>query len=360
MRILDRYLVKQFLQTTFFALVSFLMIFVIIDVMEKLGRFIDKDVPGNIILQYYAVFLPEIVRLMIPVAVLLSSLFVAGKMSNQNELTAMRSSGVSSMRFMAPFLITSLLISFGAVYFGGYIVPLANKHKVYIEREYLRKHRIGPENNIFFQDSKTRIVSIGYYNVNTNRASSISIQNFDENDITRMTSRIDAIKMTYDTTKSVWTLGSGIERKFDGIYEHTNKFSSLEYPDLNFTPEEVLKKQRRSEEMTLSELSEFSEEQLRSGNDPTRIEIEYHSRWAFAFASIITVLLGLPISANKRGGGLAIQFGISLLITFVYLVFMKISQAFGKNGVMNPFFTAWFANFFFLAIAIVNIFKSRK
>ncbi|MHB8930865.1 MAG: LptF/LptG family permease, partial [Melioribacteraceae bacterium] len=88
--------------------------------------------------------------------------------------------------------------------------------------------------------------------------------------------------------------------------------------------------------------------------------IEYQSRIAFAFASVIVVLFGLPISANRRRGGLAIQFGINLLITFIYLVFMKVSQAFGKSGVLNPLITAWLANFIFLLAAIYNIKRAQK
>jgi lipopolysaccharide export system permease protein len=72
------------------------------------------------------------------------------------------------------------------------------------------------------------------------------------------------------------------------------------------------------------------------------------------------VLFGLPISSNKRKGGIAIQFGVNLLITFLYLVFMKISQAFGKNGMLNPFLTAWFANFIFLIAALYNIKRTMK
>ena len=112
--------------------------------------------------------------------------------------------------------------------------------------------------------------------------------------------------------------------------------------------------------MTLTELREFANDQLLAGNDPTRAEIEYHSRIAFAFASFVCVLFGLPLSANKRKGGLAIQFGISLAVTFIYLVFMKVSHAFGKNGVLEPILTAWFANLVFLVFALINLIRVRK
>jgi len=112
--------------------------------------------------------------------------------------------------------------------------------------------------------------------------------------------------------------------------------------------------------MNLDELESYAASQLNSGNDPTRVKIEYHSRFAFAFASFVVILFGLTISANKRKGGTAIQLGINVLLTFVYLVFMKVSQAFGKNGALSPFFTAWLANILFLSAGVINLIRVKK
>lgn len=360
MKILDRYLIKQFLQTLFFGLLTFTLVFVVIDMMEKLDDFIDQNVPSALIIQYYLVFTPEIIRLMIPVAVLLSCLFTAGKLANQEELTAMRAGGVSLYRFMTPFIITSIFISLVTIYFGGYLVPLANKHKVFIEQTYMKKGLVVFGSNIFFQDTETRIVTIKYYDISNNQVRDVSIQEFNQNDKTKLESRIDAYRMTFDSTKNSWTLYNGTFRTFNDTSEAMQKFVVKDFSGLNFKPDDIMKKQRKPEEMTLAELSEFAIEQQRTGNDPTSINIEYQSRIAYAFASVVVVLFGLPISTNKRRGGLALQFGINLLITFIYLVFMKISQAFGKNGVLDPFLTSWFSNFIFLAAAIINIKRASK
>jgi lipopolysaccharide export system permease protein len=72
------------------------------------------------------------------------------------------------------------------------------------------------------------------------------------------------------------------------------------------------------------------------------------------------VLFGVPFSFGKRRKGLAIQFGISVAICFIYLVFMKVSQVFGYNGDLNPVLTAWLANLVFLAAGIVNIIRTEK
>lgn len=328
--------------------------------MEKLDDFIDENASFNIVLEYYFVFIPEIIRLMLPVSVLLGGLFSVGKLSSQNELTAIKSTGVSFYRFTVPYLITSLIISLMAVYFGGYIVPEANKQRIYIERNYLKKGQVQSGSNIYFQDDFSRIVSIAYYNVKMERANRISIQQFDEKDITKMISRIDARSMSFDSSSNNWKLKDGVERFFSGLKDSVKSFSNLEIDYLNFTPDEVIEKQKKPDEMTLDELDSYAASQLKTGNDPTRIHIEYHSRIAFGFASFVVILFGLTISANKRKGGTAIQFGINVLLTFIYLVFMKVSQAFGKNGVLNPALTAWLANILFLIAGIFNLIRIKK
>jgi len=360
MKILDRYLIKNFLQTILFGLLTFTLLFVVIDMMENLGDFLDQNVSANILIQYYLVFTPEMIRLMTPVAVLLASLFTVGRMANMNELTAIKSSGISLYRFMAPFLITAILISLFSIYFGGYLVPIANKHKIFLEQKYMNRNLVRPGWDIYFQDGKTRIVTIAYYDNIQGQANQISIQEFDPNDKTKLISRTDAFRMKYDSTKSAWDIFDGITRTFTDTNEIVERFSFKKFKELSFKPEDVAQKQRKMDEMTLSDLKIYADEQLRTGNDPTSTQIEYQSRIAFAFSSVIVVLFGLPISANRRRSGLAIQFGINLLITFLYLVFMKISQAFGKNGVMNPFMTAWLANFIFLIAAIYNIKRALK
>ncbi|HEX2868970.1 MAG TPA: LPS export ABC transporter permease LptG [Ignavibacteriales bacterium] len=360
MKIIDRYFTKQFLQTLLFALAAFTLIFVIIDMMENLDDFLDQNVSYPVIFEYYVYFAPDIIRLMIPVATLLACLFTVGRMANQNELTAIKSSGVSLYRIMSPFVVTSLIISLFSVYFGGYVVPQANKAKVTIEQVYMKKELSQAGTNIFFQDTRNRIVDIYFFDTQHSRANQVSIQEFDPKDLTHMTSRLDAVQMQYDSTKKVWVAFNGTKRTFLPEGENVQTFSQMNLPGLHFTPRDVLTKQQKPEEMTLSQLSDFYRNQARTGNDPTRTLIEYHSRFSFAFASVVVIFLGLPLASQKKRGGLALQFGLSLLFTFLYLGFMKISEAFGKNGVLDPVMTAWLANIIFLGAAIINLYRTQK
>jgi len=192
------------------------------------------------------------------------------------------------------------------------------------------------------------------------QANRVSIEGFDKNDITKMDYRIDAARMNYDTVSHTWIAKNGIQRIFHKNTQTADYFKIMELDSLNFTPSELLTKQQKPEEMDLTDLKNSIKTQERAGNDATDSLIEYYSRFSFPMASLVIVLFGLPISANKRRGGLAVQVGINILITFIYLVFMKISQAFGKNGALDPLLTAWFANLVFLAAAIFNLIRMRQ
>ncbi len=361
MKLLDRYIVRQFLQTSFFALVAVLIIFVVIDAMEHLDDFIDRQATLGIILLYYLYFTPEIIKLIIPVALLLASLFVTARLSTQNELTAMKASGVSLYRLMIPYVLVSVIVSIASVYFNGWLVPDANKKKFTIERVYLHKELISPSGaNIYIQDSPTRILSLGYYDDTRKTATRVSIQEFNSADLTQMVGRVDANSMTWDTTARQWILYNGTQRWFKDGAEQLQEFQSRPAGRLNFNADDLKKKQEKPDEMDYYSLREFIENQHRAGQDVSQWLVDYYSKISFPFASVIVVLFGVPFSSIKRRGGAGVQLGISLLICFIYLIFMKVSQVFGYNGDINPLLTAWLANIAFLTAAVVVILRVQK
>jgi lipopolysaccharide export system permease protein len=353
MKLLDRYLIRQFFINALFALVAVTVIFVVIDALEHLDDFIDKQATMAIVAQYYFYFIPEIIKLIMPVALLLASLFVTARLSTQYELTAMKSSGISLYRIMTPYVVVALLVSAASVYFNGWIVPSANKKKLNIERAYFRKDLIAMYSaNLYFQDSPTRILSMGYFDDSRNTASRVSIQDFSDIDRTVLVGRVDAISMAWDTTARSWVLIQGTRRSFRDGKEQLEEFSTLPAGRLHFNPDDLRKKQEKPDEMDYYTMKYFIEDQKRAGQDVAKWQVDFYSKISFPFASVIVVLFGVPFSSIRRRGGVGVQLGISLLICFIYLIFMKVSQVFGYNGDINPLLTAWLANIFFFAAAV--------
>ena len=360
-KLLDKSIIRQFLSTALFSLVAVLLVFIVIDVMEKLDDFIDKQAGWGIIVQYYIFFIPEIIKLIIPVAMLLASLFVTARLSTQNELTAMKSSGISLYRIMAPFVCVALIVSAVAVYFNGWVVPLANQKKFMIERVYLHKDVVNASGaNIYIQDTRTRFLSLGYFDDTRNIATRVSIQDFNPADPTVMTERMDAVTMAWDSASRSWTLNTGTRRWFTADREQLEQFTTRSAGQLHFDPDDLRKKQEKPDEMDYYTLQKFIRNQENAGQDVARWLVDFYSKISFPFASVIVVLFGVPFASQKRRGGVGVQLGISLLICFIYLIFMKVSQVFGYNGDIDPLLTAWSANILFLGGAVFVMTRVRK
>ncbi|HLF20633.1 MAG TPA: LPS export ABC transporter permease LptG [Bacteroidota bacterium] len=365
MRILDRYIVRQFVVSFLFGLLAFLIIFLVIDMMEKLDDFIDANVPTETIIEYYVAFTPEIIKLMTPVAMLLAALFVVGRLSGQNELPAMKSSGVSLYRILLPFVVVSFIVSVASVYLNGWILPAANQKKFYIERVYLRTSLEATSRaNMFFQEGRTRIISVGFYDTQSKTATHVSIEDFSDTDLTVLTGRYDATQMQWkkaaDSSSEQWVLSRGMRRIISEGRQLIEPFDQLPMGRLSISPSDIEKKQRKPDEMDYYELEEFIANQERAGQNVSRWLVDFHSKLSFPFASVIMVLFGVPFASARPRTGAAVGFGICIAVTFIYLAFMKTSQVFGYNGDLNPLFTAWLANIIFLFVGLVNLFRVQK
>src|SRR6476619_2032853 len=105
MRRLDRYVVLQFLQAYFYCIVGFVSIWFIFDVSDNISTFLEQRVSRTLILQYYLTQVPEVLVVILPVALLLALLWSLGRMSRSNEIVSMLTAGVSLPRLLAPFFV---------------------------------------------------------------------------------------------------------------------------------------------------------------------------------------------------------------------------------------------------------------
>lgn len=366
MKLIDRYILRHFVTNFVFGVLCFIIIFIAVDLIENVDKFIDRNVPNDVLLRYYIYFIPEILKLITPVGMLLASLFTISRFITYSEYTAMQSAGIGLGRYLTPILIFGLIITLFSIYFNGWVVPDANSSRLQIDRQYLGKNVINAAvQNLHIQDQENRIITIGFYDDATRTGQQISIQNFDPKDITRLKSRYDIGSFVYDTARAEWKLTNVFERKFaDSNKIEFNQFSSVyisqlpEIGKISLTPDIIIKNQLKPEEMTLTEHREFIDNLKKSGLESAKTEVDYYSKISFPFANIVTILFGVSISAgSRRRGGAAVQFGIAILVSFIYLGFVKISQVFGYNGDIDPILTAWMANILFISISLINFWR---
>lgn len=357
MRILDRYMSRKFLMILLFAIVGFLSIFVIVDLIENLDKFIKNDYPRAAIFEYYINYLPFIMVLVLPVAMLISSLFSVGSMARQNEIVAMKAAGISLYRIFLPLFIIALLVSVIAIGIANYLVPRTSERMTDLKERYEdKKPRQQRLENVYIRDELDRRISMRYYNVSRKTGNTVSIRTFAGD---TLSGRIDAKKITWKD--SLWLLESGYERRFTAQGETAVPFEKRTFSNSTFLPENIERQLKVPEEMSFSELKDFIREVERNGADPDRWRVDLYLKISLPFANFILVLFGLPFSSSQtRRSGAAKGFGISLAVTFIYFGILKTTQAMGHNGKIEPMLAAWFANIAFGLIGLFVLIRTRK
>ena len=184
MKHLDKYILNNFLAKFLLTMLGILVIIILIDVIDHLNKFIDAKIPQSEIINYYFYSLPWFISIGIPISCLIATIFSLGILQRQNEITAMKSSGISVISVSKTLLITGILISFFSFYFDNFLVTNALNTRTEIEKKYFLKNKsksIKSTKNIYRQISKDKFLTIHRFSHRNNEASKISIQSKENN-----------------------------------------------------------------------------------------------------------------------------------------------------------------------------------
>ncbi len=355
---LDRYIVKRFLINLIIGIIAWIIIFVVVDLIENISHFLDHGASFSQIFFYYVYYIPYIISLTLPVAVLLATLFTVSTMSVNNEIVAQLSAGISLYRTLRPLFVTALLISFTAFFFNEITVPYANQKRLDIKR-YQIDRQVRPQarsrSNIYMQISQNQTLSAKYFNGATNRAMDVSIKTFNGAELVE---RLDARSMQWQD--STWKLYRVTVRRFVGEKERLINLPDTLLSHLSVVPEDLAVIQKKPEEMSYRELSQFVQELRAIGADPRKWIVERYLKISLPFANFIVVLLGAPLASRKRRGGMGVNFGLSLAISFTYFIIIRVGQVLGHNGSLHPLLGAWLGNLIFLSLGLTALLRVRK
>lgn len=359
MKILDKYIVGRFVKNLIWAMVSAITVFIVLDNVEQLDKFIDKKVPAVIVGEYYLHYIPYIIYLTLPIATLLSTLFTVGGMTRTNELVAMQASGISFGRTLWLLLSTSTLIAFGVFVLGETIVPHSNQRRLDIYRYEVKKvprESSSNQGKLYLQIGTNQQLYIQHYRQLTREAYEVKMIEVDNG---RIVKSIEADKMVWLNQK--WLVQGAIERHFheDGSVDRFIN-DTLTISGETLRPNELENIQILPEEMNWSELREFIHRLKLAGSKTLKWEVELLSKVAMPTAAIVIVLFGAPLAAVKRRGGTALGFGLSLFICFIYFGFIQVGKIMGYNGSLTPFMSAWIGNIFFGLLGIGILIKRAR
>jgi lipopolysaccharide export system permease protein len=349
--ILDWYIIKKFLGTFFFMIALIVAIAVVFDLSEKIDNFLENDAPLNkIIFDYYLNFIPYFAVLFSPLFTFVTVIYFTSRLAYNTEIIAILSSGVSFRRLLVPYFISAFALTVFAFTLNNFVIPHANARKLAFEDLYYHSSpKVVRERNIHKQIEPGIYIYLENYDTRSNIGRRFSIEKFEEG---KLTSKLLSEEIRWDSLKHKWTLYNYYVRDFhndaQSITEGRKKDTTL-----NIGPGEFRRRENAIEAMNLGELNRFIRDQKMQGAEDIDIFlIEKHRRFSLPFSAFILTLIGVSVSSKKVKGGIGMQLGIGLLISFSYIVFMQFSSQFAISGSLSPFIAVWIPNVIFSVVAV--------
>jgi len=361
MRLLDRYLLREFLfwLAVFFG--AFMLVWIAFDLSFELHRLQQFHLRGKDIVQYYFFEIPEFIPIALPVSVLLALLYSLTNHARHNEVTAMRAAGISLARLCLPYVMAGLFFSVALFAFNEFFAPQAAdradeilKQRVEGASPRAERYLVKPLNLINYGiGGKGRSWNAAVYNTRTLEMTKPLV-------IWSPTNGGPRLWLSADT--AVWTNGAWF---FSGdVVENLEtarilKTNALVVPELTETPAEIqseikvnayrgITTKTHRADIPLADIVNY----LRFNPHPDRkmrnwLFTKLHGRFAGPFACLVVVLVAIPFSAGSGRRNIFVGVAASIFIFFAYFFLQQVGLTFGETGWMPSWLGAWFPNLFF-------------
>jgi lipopolysaccharide export system permease protein len=357
MSIFDRYLIKEILKHFGIVLSAAIVIYLVIDFFENIDRFMEAGLPLSRALEFFQLKVPLIIVQITPVGILLAVLITFGLMNKNNEIIALKSGGMSIYHFLKPILMLGLLFTVGYFILAEIVVPITTSKANEIWRFEVKKYAVtAVRKNIWIKGHRS-IAYISYFNPQDQSISGIATNYFDKQ--FRLTRRVDAAKARYQNKQ--WIFYDVMEQKLNdqnGSYAVT--FADQQVEDIDFSPEDLKKIAKKSEEMNFKELYRYIHDVESEGYDATPYRVDLQGKFALPLSCIIVSLIGSSITLRKTTReGLSMSIAYGMVIVFLYWITQSFCSSLGYGGLLPPYIAAWTANFLFACLAVFNFLNAE-
>ena len=346
MTILYRYIALTWLRLFSLCLGSFVAIYLVLDMMDKIPRFIRAGGAMGDILLFFVCKLPEMIGQAASFSILMTTLLTLGQFSRNSEIIAMRSCGISLLRISFPMLVLGLAASILLLINAELVVPKSFERMDYIERVVIKKKNVNAffkRNNIWFR-SDTMILQALLFEPKAMALKGVTIWTLDAS--MNPLSRIDAETAEFRNTR--WTLINPVVKDFGQKHGFSVRTAATMDLALNLKVDDLRVMNKNADNMSFNKLKEYSDNLQKGGYQAYRYLTMMHTKLSFPFAAFVMVILGVPFAfRNSRSGGVALGIGASIAIGFAYFVVNAVLLSYGRSGVLSPLVAAWGANIIF-------------
>ncbi len=350
MSILFKYIIKEILK--YFAAIAMVVIvvYVAVDFLEKMDNVLESGLPLSEVLIFFVLKIPLVLVQITPAAVLIATLVVFGLMKRNNEITALKSSGLGIGALLKPAAVSGCGFCLLLFILAEIAVPvtMSRANLIWLKKVRHKASTAVKRNDIWIKDNRV-IMHLDHYNPDNKTAYGLTVNFF--NPSFRLVRRVDARQAVY--ADPTWILNDVLDHYFDqtGGIKQAKAPAHLDL-QLDIVPEDLGRAVKSSEEMGYFELRRHIRKIAKEGYSTTRYRVDLHTKLAFPFVCLLMSLLGTGLGAAGRTmGGMAATIAYGIGISFAYWMLLAFSVSLGYGGVLPPIAAAWTANIVFLFVA---------
>lgn len=357
MRILDKYLLKTFCMPWLTCVLGFSFMFVIVDLVESLERFVDNGISGFQMILYYLRFLPSIWSYVGPITLLLGLLYALYHLTRNNEVIAMRASGISLYRVLFPFIILGIGISIFSTWISNTVAPRNLAWTENFFGKWGNDEEILLKQLRFKEPEAGRTWNIGTLNPETGDISAVLIYQYRANKNLEYTLQAEKAFFRDD----YWFFQNASVQKHSDLgfkQGRAEEYELLPKPTFRESPERIVRDTKKFEFLTTAELRSFEKDrESLSERTIAHIRTEIAIRKGHPWLCLVTILLAVPFGTTTARKGVFKGVAYCLLLFFVLYFMMSFFKALGFAGSVPPWVAGWTPT---LVFGTVGIFLLRR
>ncbi|MGE5581440.1 MAG: LptF/LptG family permease [Bacillota bacterium] len=344
MKILTRYILKEFIGPLLFGIFAFTSLFMGFALIELLRDAEKYHFSLLFTLKLLSLTLPQYVTIGSSIAVLLAALLGIGKLTSHSETIAMRAGGLSYAKLAAPILIIGLLVSISGILLNEYLVPVSLQTYEKMKAEAIAKEASGTIydiNKILWEAEVKKLFYAVKYKPKEESFEQVLIQEVDYQGKLRRT--ILASEMHWDGRSWYFNKGEIYQYNSDSLYPITVNSGRVHY-QLNLTPKEVEQINVGPDKKSISELRTYIQKFAPNGAERQSLMVELHLKFAIPFASFVFAILGTPLALRPQRRSNAAGFGLCIIYIILWYVLMATGSSMARAGSIPAFLGAWLPN----------------
>lgn len=347
MRVLDRYLLREILAPILICSITLVFLVLIADLFDNLDALLKNKTPLGYIFRYYLMLTPFAFTQTIPWATLLGTLYLLVTFNLHNEIVAMKVAGLEIAVIIRPILFLGLLIGVFAFLIGEYIVPQTFQIAREIRDVHIEKKRVKEEEKVFqnvtYFSGKRQLQFYRHFDYQKKEVRDAILLWLDSAG-QRTRRKMVAQKGTWDPQRG-WQFENVTEYEMDPqgqILGEPRIYVTKAYSDVQVTPEDLRFVSSESAFLSLRELKYYMLKLEENGIRPYGEKVEYQSRFAVPWYSLLMMLIAIPLLSPTRSKKIiALNVLICLGIVFAFHVVGAITFALGKAGTLSPVLSVW-------------------